>query len=339
MLKGLAITPPVIGRISIGRVVEKNGKRLPEKDDQFTITSQMQHASGWLLHPLDETLRKTEPGKPAGKLRSIPVRLLFNDTDLNLRAEYSLFDRKTGRPVCVGDGETCRRVTNGGITSMGCPTPDGCAFGEAGGCKPYGRLNVAIGEEDELGSFILRTTSYNSIRTLSARLHYFSAVSGGLLACLPLELKLRGKSTTQSFRSAIYYVDLGVRSGNSLEETIVQARELDARRRATGFDQTALDAAARAGFANGAFEESAEESAAVAEEFYPGESDERDGEASERSEGSHQARPDAPAATARSGNGKAARKAGDRNGSQSNSTPSLLDKLNGKAATLSGKAE
>src|SRR3546814_4953773 len=28
MIKGLAITPPVIGRISIGKVVEKNGKRL-----------------------------------------------------------------------------------------------------------------------------------------------------------------------------------------------------------------------------------------------------------------------------------------------------------------------
>ena len=41
MLKGLAITPPVLGRISIGKVIEKNGKRLPEKDDQFTITSQV----------------------------------------------------------------------------------------------------------------------------------------------------------------------------------------------------------------------------------------------------------------------------------------------------------
>ena len=40
MIKGLAITPPVLGRISIGKIVEKNGKRLPEKDDQFTITSQ-----------------------------------------------------------------------------------------------------------------------------------------------------------------------------------------------------------------------------------------------------------------------------------------------------------
>lgn len=49
MLKGLALTPPVIGRISIGRVVEKNGKRLPEKDDEFTITSQVQLKDGWVL--------------------------------------------------------------------------------------------------------------------------------------------------------------------------------------------------------------------------------------------------------------------------------------------------
>ena len=39
MIKGLAITPPVLGRISIGKVIEKNGKRLPEKDDEFTLTT------------------------------------------------------------------------------------------------------------------------------------------------------------------------------------------------------------------------------------------------------------------------------------------------------------
>lgn len=272
MLKGLAITPPVIGRISIGRVVEKNGKRLPEKDDQFTVTTQVQGRDGWHLHPVDAELRKTN----TGKLRAIPVRFLFNDPDLNLRAEFSCFDRKSGRPVCVGNGETCRRAGEAGIQDLPCPSPDSCAFGQGGACKPYGRLNVLIGGEDEMGSFIFRTTSYNSIRSLAARLHYFSAVSGNLLACLPLELKLRGKSTTQSYRSAIYYVDLGVRSGSTLEAAITEAHELDARRRAAGFDQAALDAAARAGFSNGAFEDSIEESAAVAEEFYPSESDSGD---------------------------------------------------------------
>lgn len=268
MLKGLAITPPVIGRISIGRVVEKNGKRLPEKDDQFTLTTQIQQRDGWMLHPLNESLRKAN----TGKLRAIPVQLLFNDPDLNLRAEYACFDRESGRPVCVGNGETCRRAGEAGVTELPCPSPDGCAFGHGGACKPYGRLNVLIGDEDEMGSFIFRTTSYNSIRTLAARLHYFSAVSGNRLACLPLELKLRGKSTTQSYRSAIYYVDIGVRHGSTLEQAIIVAAELDARRKSAGFDQVALDAAARTGFQNGAFEESIEDRAAVTEEFYPAES-------------------------------------------------------------------
>jgi hypothetical protein len=265
MLKGLAITPPIIGRISIGRVVEKNGKRLPEKDDQFTITTQVQNRDGWMLHPVDAELRKAN----TGKLRTIPVRFLFADPDLNLRAEFSCFDRESGRPVCVGNGETCRRAGDAGVEELPCPSPDGCTFGQGGACKPYGRLNVLIGDEDEMGCFIFRTTSFNSIRTLAARLHYFAAVSGNLLACLPLELKLRGKSTTQSYRSAIYYVDLGVRTGSTLEAAITEARELDARRRAAGFDQAALDTAARAGFSNGTFEDSIEESAAVAEEFYP----------------------------------------------------------------------
>lgn len=266
MLRGLALTPPIIGRIGIGRVVERNGKRLPEKDDQFTLTTQVQQRGEWVLHPLNESLRKATPGK----LRSIPVRLLFNDPDLNLRAEYTLFDRETGRPVCVGNGERCKRVEEGGIAILPCPSPEGCQFGGSGGCKPYGRLNVIVGDDDELGAFILRTVSWNSIRTLAARLHYFSAVSGNLLASLSLRLVLRGKSTAQSHRAAIYYVDLAIREGTTLEATIAAARELDARRKAVGFDQAALDAAARAGFANGAFEDSAEEAAEVAEEFYPG---------------------------------------------------------------------
>nr|WP_324608877.1 hypothetical protein [Cupriavidus metallidurans] len=47
---------------------------------------------GWVLHPLDEELRTLTNGK----LRAIPVRLLFNDPSLNLRADYSLFDREMG---------------------------------------------------------------------------------------------------------------------------------------------------------------------------------------------------------------------------------------------------
>lgn len=271
MLKGLVITPPVVGRISIGRMVERNGKRLPEKDDQFTLTSQVQNRDGWVLHPLDEQLRRAAEGQ---KLRSIPVRMLFNDPALNLRADYSLFDRSSGRPRCVGNGETCRRMEKEGVVQHPCPGPDTCPFA-MGECKAYARLNVVVGdgEDDALGSFVLRTTSFNTIRTLAARLQYFSAVSGGRLACMPLELKLRGKSTAMSHRSAIYYVDLVVRAGFTLEQAVAEAMQKDEARRGGGMDQAALDEAARRGFANGAFEDLAEDVPAVVEEFFPQEVD------------------------------------------------------------------
>ena len=266
MLKGLVITPPVLGRISIGKLVEKpGGKRLPEKDDQFTITSQVQGADGcWLPHPFDEGFRKAQ----GGKIRSIPIRLLFNDPDLNFRAEYAMFDRRTGRPVCVGNGETCKRRTESGVQSLPCPSPEGCTLAQNGACKPYGRLNVLIGDDDPLGSFVFRTTGFNSIRTLSARLAYFQAISGNRLAYLPLELRLRGKSTRQSMGTPIYYVDLTVRSGVSVEEALTEAKRLEADRQEAGFDQVALESAARLGFSNGAFEESEEEGDSVVEEFY-----------------------------------------------------------------------
>lgn len=265
MLKGLAITPPVVGRISIGRIVEKNGKRLPEKDDQFTITTQVQTRDGWLLHPQDGVQRKLHGGD---KLRTVSIRLPFNDPDLNLRANYSCFDREDGRLICMGDGETCRRKTQEGVEVLPCPAPDGCGFHREG-CKPYGRLHVVIGDQDELGTFVLRTTSYNSIRTLAARMRYLHAVSGGNLATLPLQLRLRGKSTAQSHRTAIYYVDLVVCSSMSLEAAIQEAQRLAEERGKAGFDQQALDDAARFGYANGVFEESEEDTPAVVEEFFP----------------------------------------------------------------------
>ena len=264
MLKGLAITPPILGRISIGKVVEKNGKRLPEKDDQFTITSQVQSRDGWLLHPLNEELRNGQDGK----LRSIPIRLLFNEPDLNFRADYSLFDRNTGRPLCVGNGETCKRLTKDGIQSLPCPSPDGCSLAQGNACKPYGRLNVVIGGDDPLGSFVFRTTGYNSIRTLAARLHYLQAISGNRLAYLPLELRLRGKSTRQSHGTPIFYVDITVRSGLSLEGALLEAKQLEETRQAAGFNQSALDQAARQGFNNGVFEDNEEDCGAIVEEFF-----------------------------------------------------------------------
>ncbi|WP_204274999.1 hypothetical protein [Stenotrophomonas maltophilia] len=55
----------------------------------------------------------------------------------------------------------------------------------------------------------------------------------------------------------------------SLEQVVEECRELARRRHESGYDQVALDEAARQGFANGAFEELDEDVPAVVEEFYP----------------------------------------------------------------------
>lgn len=267
MIKGLAITPPVIGRISIGHIVERNGKRLPEKDDFFTITTQVQNREGWLNHPLQTKLAE---GTANGKLRAIPVKLLFNSPDLNLRAQYSLFDRSTGRPACVGDGQTAKRVTEQGIQEQPCPSPDGCEYGKSGGCKLFGRLNVQIeGQDDDLGSFIFRTTGYNSVRTLAARLEYLNAISGGNAKQLPLMLRLRAKSTTLSRGTPVYYADLTLRDGDSLTEAVCFARAEAIRQGEAGIETDQLEEAARQALANGSFEESEDEAPAIVEEFYP----------------------------------------------------------------------
>ena len=270
MIKGLAITPPVIGRICIGKLVQKQDKWVPEKDDSFTLTTQVQQKGGWLLHPLHQHYSSQKSGQEQTKIRAIPVRVLFNDSDLNLRAEYSAFDRQTGRPLCVGNGEVARRVGAQGMEEVSCTGPERCAFAGQQGCKLYGRLNLFVeGQGDELGSFIFRTTGYNSVRTLAARLKYLEAVSGGHTRYLPLTLRLRAKSTTQSYRTPVYYVDLTLREETNLTEAVRLAQEAAQRDQEAGLVIDQMEQAARELLRNGQFEDIDEEVPMLLEEFYP----------------------------------------------------------------------
>ena len=85
--KGTGPDTAIIGRIAIGKVVEKNGKRLPEKDDEFTPDQPDPGRDGWINHPFDEACGPA----PQASCAALPVRLLFDDPELNFRAHYSLF--------------------------------------------------------------------------------------------------------------------------------------------------------------------------------------------------------------------------------------------------------
>ena len=83
-----------------------------------------------------------------------------------------------------------------------------------------------------------------------------------------MQLTLRGKSTTQSYRTPVYYVDLTLRDGIHLQEAIQTAKEIDQQSKQAGFNQMALDQMALQGYANARFEVDGEEGADIVDEFY-----------------------------------------------------------------------
>lgn len=127
------------------------------------------------------------------KLHSILLRMIFNYPDLNLRAEYILFDHQAGRSFCVGNGETCQRLTNQGVEQHPCPSPDSYHLAQWGYCKPYGRLHLNLDESHEFGTFIFRMTDFN--KEFGSSIKHYYAVSKSLILFSPLQLILLGKST------------------------------------------------------------------------------------------------------------------------------------------------
>lgn len=256
MLKNLAYTVPTLGRISIGEITVKNGKRLPQRLNHFKITAQHKNEGEWAMHPLHKEVA-TKMGVAEDKVTEIPVRLMFNTPSLNMRERYEAFDRN-GRIICAGDGETARQTCKGAINAVQCPGPDRCDFGLENRCDVFARLNVQIeGQNDPLSSFILRTGSFNAVKTLREKLEMMHAYFGGRLVGVPLLLKLRQKSSSMSMQSKFYYVDL-VLNKVSLAVAAKLARDAEEGMKQDGIDQQAFEQAVMGGINNGGFEDSVE---------------------------------------------------------------------------------
>jgi hypothetical protein len=98
-------------------------------------------------------------------------------------------------------------------------------------------------------------------------------LSGGNTRYLPLLLRLRAKTTTLSYQTPVYYVDLTLRDGAELAATIQQAKDAAESDADAGLLLDELEHTARALLQNGQFEDSEEEIPLVMEEFYPDSTD------------------------------------------------------------------
>ena len=142
------------GKIKIGERGEiktsQQGKQFsqPKKLDHFVVTTMQRDAAGRML-PYLELMRKLAP--QGGKLKELPVMLLYNDPDINFQTRYACY---TGNRLwCCGDGEGAQRLgEDGKYQAIPCP----CLRLEAnyGGkdrCKPNGTLQVLLQGVDRIG--------------------------------------------------------------------------------------------------------------------------------------------------------------------------------------------
>jgi hypothetical protein len=245
LISGLTYSVPVDGVIRMGYVVKRQDRRLPAKDDQFTITRKFKDASGaWVPHSLDDALR-TEFGETEGngekKLRRIPVRIAFDNPSLSISEQFAAFNTD-GRPMCVGNGCKAKRRdgATGAVVEVDCPGPDGCDYGHANRCDAFVRLLVQIDHPDAAGChFILRSGSINAVTDCRTVLESLATMFGGLSG-LPMWLTLEAKSSTLSRQSTFWYASLRPRFGDLFEGAkLIQSRrqlEAEARMNRAGYE-------------------------------------------------------------------------------------------------------
>ncbi|HAY23093.1 MAG TPA: hypothetical protein DCY27_13225, partial [Desulfobacterales bacterium] len=200
MIKNLAPQLAERGKIKIGDRGEtktsQGGKSFaqPKKLDHFVITTLQRDAAGRLV-PDTALMSKLANNN---KLTEIPVRLLYDDLDLNFLTRYACY--RGARCWCAGDGETAQRSTgnDGKYQTVPCPCErlDPFYSGQDR-CKVMGTLQVLIEGVDRIGGvWKFRTTSWNSVNAILSSLTLIKAITGGPLAGIPLLMVLSPKTVT-----------------------------------------------------------------------------------------------------------------------------------------------
>ncbi len=252
----------MIGTIRIGGIAETDGKRIPFTDDKFSIHTRFRDDEGnWVMHQAQKTLVGDSTNVANGKLASIPVRIIYDNPNLNMGEQYAAFTTD-GRPACVGNGLKAKRAANGKVESVTCPGPAACTFGlqREHRCETFARALFHIeGQHASEGAFIFRTGSYNSVNDMRVRLQSLHAGFGGKLSGLPMKLVLRAKSTAQSYKQPFYYASLEPRFAG-FEEALKEIRARELAEKDMGFNRKAFESAMALLLSNGSFTENAEDS-------------------------------------------------------------------------------
>jgi hypothetical protein len=291
-IKGLTPQLAERGKIKIGGLGDERRKqgsqetyKLPVKYDYILITTMQRDQAGRLM-PDTDLMDRLGNNQGVQKLTEIPVRLLYDDIELNFPTRYSCY--KGNRCWCTGDGEKAQRLGEGRIEDktvspgfrqagaqeygeVPCPCERlEATYSQKDKCKPMGTLQVLLEGVDRVGGvWRFRTTSWNTVNAILSSLVLIKTITGGILSGIPLHLVLSPKTVTvptSGQNQVVYIMSLEYRGP---EEKLAELGYAIAKRRIEHRTKMeAMEAEARK-LLVAPHQEPVEEQRATAEEYYP----------------------------------------------------------------------
>lgn len=261
-IKGIVPQLCECGKIKIGKkgkmITSQRGNqfRPPEKLDHFLVTTTEKDANGDLVtdQPIMDVI--------GDNCTEIPVMLLYDQSELNFATSLAYYD--SAKCKCRGNGESAVNAEGQMVTC----DPETCKDAIAKRCKPNGILSVILLDAPRVGGvYKFRTTSWNTIRNILSSMEFIRSLTNGVLAGLPLVMKLQPKTTlipgTQK-TTTIYMVNLEYHG--SITDLLSRAQVRAQEREKMQDTITAIEERAKAQLQ---LPESSEECQDVQEEFYP----------------------------------------------------------------------
>lgn len=223
------------GLIKIGikgkQITSQSGTKFrpPKKLDHFQlVTTEKDEDDDYIVDvDLQNKIKESKSGlqDKNGCLVGLPIRLLYNDTELNF--PNRLVSYVSGKLSCSGDNEKSTKRIDNFEKVHPCP----CSRIEPNyqgkdKCKPSGTLTCII---DEVGFFgqahKFRTTSMNTIKGILGGIELIKTATGGKIAGLPLMLTMNAKQTTTpgGINTTVYVVSICYRGNLSdLRQEVLQ---------------------------------------------------------------------------------------------------------------------
>ena len=227
MIKNLPRQLNEAGKIKIGKkgamVVSAKGTefRPPKKLDHFQLVTTEKNEDGDYIVDVALQNKIKEDGSGIidgnGCLVGLPIRLLYNDTELNFPNRYVSY--MSGKLSCHGDGEVSKKRLDNFEKDHPCP----CGRLDPGydgkdKCKPTGTLTCIIDGARLFGqAHKFRTTSMNTIKGILGGIELIKTATNGKIAGLPLMLTMNAKQTTtpSGISTTIYIVSICYRGSMS----------------------------------------------------------------------------------------------------------------------------